>query len=115
MSKVNFDSSVWKKIKDAAIDGVEDYVRTDLMPDSDEHCPTDKGPLKESHSVERVGDTVLFGYGGQAGAYVEAQYLDTTYVHDSPEEDHWVEKAQDRQKDKLAQKVTEHIKTLTGG
>jgi hypothetical protein len=123
-----YGNAVSARIKKAAMDGIEEYARVDLLPLADEKCPTDSGVMKGSHAVVRDGvvvmagehsdgstfgckkDEVVVGYGGAASAYVEKQHEDVTLHHPSGEAK-WLENAFNE----TIERVTGKIKARVDG
>ena len=105
-----FGKQVSARIKKAAMDGMEEYARVDLLPLADENCPTDSGTMKGTHAVERSQDEVVVGYGGPAAPYTVRQHEDVTLHHPSGEAK-WLENAFNKTKSK----VPERIKARVGG
>jgi hypothetical protein len=98
-----------KSFRTKALDGCEEFMRADVMSDADEHCPVDKGTMRNSHTVERNDDAgyVAGGYGGAAAPYTRDQHEDSSKHHEVGE-DHWLENAAKRNAPKLKDRIAEH-------
>lgn len=115
----------------AAMDGMEEFARVDVLPLADESCPTDRGVMKGSHAVIRDGvavmagphnegdtfggekDQVVIGYGGAASAYVEKQHEDMTLSHPSGKAK-WLEEAFNEKQGELPEKIKARLAGVLG-
>lgn len=106
-----YGPQVAAKIHEAAMDGLEEYARADLLPLADENCPTDSGAMKGTHAVERSNDEVVVGYGGPAAPYTVRQHEDASLHHPSGT-DHWLENALNATEGKVPGKIKARVDGL---
>jgi hypothetical protein len=105
MAKVSwFGDKVADEIEKKMLDGAEEWMRGDVKTDAEEHCPVKNGILRGTHAVERGDREVVLGVGGPAAPYAKRQHEDAS-LHHVVGEDHWLEKALERQKSKLPDRV----------
>jgi hypothetical protein len=97
--------------KKAAMDGLEEYARAQLLPLADENCPTDSGVMKGTHAVERSDDEVVVGYGGPAAPYTVRQHEDMTLIHPSGEAK-WLENAFNATKENAGKIVAQRLDAI---
>ena len=100
--------AIEKIVQRAAMDGAEDWLRTDVQTDAKEHCPVDSGAMRASHTVERSGDSAVIGVGGSSAPYAKRQHEDASLSH-VVGESHWLENAGKRQISRLPAKLKQHI------
>ena len=97
-----------KLVEKAALDGAEEWLRADVQTDAKEHCPVDSGAMRNSHTVERSGDSAVIGVGGSSAPYAQRQHEDASLSHEVGES-HWLENAGKRQISRLPSKLKKHI------
>ena len=103
-----YGAAIEKIVQKAAMDGAEDWLRTDVQTDAKEHCPVDSGAMRASHTVERSGDSAVIGVGGSSAPYAQRQHEDASLSH-VVGESHWLENAGKRQISRLPSKLKKHI------
>jgi len=103
-----YGPAVAAKIKKAAMDGLEEFARADVLPLADENCPTDSGTMKGTHAVVRGNDEVVIGYGGPAAPYTVRQHEDVTLHHPSGKAK-WLEDAVNEKRPELPGKIKARI------
>ena len=73
-----------KKIKKAALDGVEEWGRTTWLPQANKDCPVAPkfgGTMRGSLGVERARNHIKIGGGGPAKDYIFIQEMDRSLNH----------------------------------
>jgi hypothetical protein len=74
-------SAFVKETENKALDAEEEFAKTVILPQCQEECPVDKGVMRDSLGVERVGDEIHIGGGGAASAYILRQHQDMSLNH----------------------------------
>jgi hypothetical protein len=82
-----------------ALDAGEEWLNL-VKADAMEHCPVDQGTMRGTHTIQRESHEAVLGVGGPAAPYTAKQHDDAS-LHHTVGEDHWLEKAKDRQESKL--------------
>ena len=111
--KIRWDGkALSKRAAKALLDGGEEWMRAEVLPEADENCPIDHGVMIGSHTVERVGNSaVRIGYGGPASEYVIVQHEDTTLNHPRGTSK-WLENAWKKKLSSLPGILKEHMRAL---
>jgi len=112
MPKVVWNSDfILTLVEEAALDGAEEWARADVLPLSQENCPTDSGTMKGTGAVVRTDKIIEIGYGGPAAPYTVKQHEDLTLNH--PNGQHkWLENAWNWQLPRLSEKVGDRLKRV---
>jgi hypothetical protein len=105
-----YGDKVASELEKKMLDGAEEWMRADVQPDADEHCPFKEGVLSGSHYVERKERYVVIGYGGPASEYAEIQHEDMSLSHGKGKTAKWLENAANNQIGKLSKKINDRIK-----
>jgi hypothetical protein len=96
MVQVNWHGDeVKKSAEEAALDGLEELMRTLIATDSDIHCPVDTSNMKNTRDIQRDDSEkeIVIGYGGPATPYTLKQHDDASLHHHDGQTDHWLENA----------------------
>ncbi len=82
MADFKWDHSAFvKDTEKKAQDAEEEFARTVILPQCQEECPVDKGVMRDSLGVERVGSEIHIGGGGAASGYILRQHQDLSLNH----------------------------------
>jgi hypothetical protein len=112
MPKVEWHGDLIQRlIEEAALDGAEEWARADVLPLSQENCPTASGTMKGTGSVVREDKIIEIGFGGPAAPYTVRQHEDLTLNHPSGQHK-CLENAFNWQKPKLPEKVGDRLKRV---
>ncbi len=109
--KIVWNNALADQFQAAVVDGAEEWARGDVMPLADENCPVKDGTMRDSHVVERNGNTITMGYGGPAAPYAERQHEDLTLYH-SVGQAKWLENAFNWQLPLLKSNIEERVRKI---
>ena len=105
-------NAIQAMVEKAAMDGIEEWARVDVLTKADQDCPVDEGTMRASHTVERKGDRVTVGYGGPAAPYTLVQHEDVSLNHPGQGKAKWLEDAFKEKLPSLETKVNRRIKGI---
>jgi hypothetical protein len=75
--------AVIARAKEAALDGLEEWAKGEVLSEMKRQCPVDQGTMRNSLGTERddARGVIVLGGGGPAESYIYRQHQDASLNH----------------------------------
>ena len=73
--------AVIARAKEAALDGLEEWAKGEVLSEMKRQCPVDQGTMHDSLGTEREDDKIILGGGGPAKDYIYIQHQRADFNH----------------------------------